>query len=75
MTEYTIDIDRVTCVGDKLCCEEAPNTFRMDDEGKVVVTDPQGDPPEYILQAAQSCPLDAIILHDAATGQRIWPRE
>jgi ferredoxin len=74
MAKYTIRINRAKCVGDKLCCEEAPNTFRVDDD-KVIVTDPEGDPPENILAAAKSCLLNVIILHDAQTGEQVWPEE
>ena len=74
MLKYRIDIDREACNGDRLCGEEAPNTFGLDKEGKAVVVDPQGDPPEYIRAAAKSCPLEGITLRDAVTGQQVWPR-
>ena len=73
MAKYKIDIDREECIGDRLCSEEAPGTFDVDDEGKGIVTDPQGDPPEDILAAAKCCPLDAITLHDMKTGEQVWP--
>jgi ferredoxin len=75
MTGYRIEMDRDTCVGDGLCCEEAPATFQRDDEIKTVVIDPYGDPPEDILSAAQSCRLQAITLYDADTGEKVWPKD
>lgn len=74
MAKYRIGVNRDLCSGDGLCCEEAPATFERDDELKAVVVDPEGDPPEDILSAAQSCPLDAITLHDTETGAQVWPR-
>jgi ferredoxin len=74
MAKYTITIDGDACVGDKMCCEEAPGTFEVDQDGKVVVTNPEGDPPEDILSAAKSCILQAITLHDTETGERVWPQ-
>ena len=73
MPKYKITVDRDVCVGDNVCCENAPGTFKLDDDQKVVVTNPEGDPPENILAAARNCPLDAIILHDAHTGAQVWP--
>jgi ferredoxin len=75
MAKYKIEIDRDACVGDGLCVDEAPNTFEMDDEDIAVVIDPEGDDPDAILEAAQSCPSDAIILYDAETGEKVWPED
>ena len=73
MAKYKIDVDRDACVGDGLCCEEAPATFEADDTGRCVVKDPCGDPPEDILLAARRCRLEAIALHDIQTGAKVWP--
>lgn len=75
MPKYKIEIDRDTCIGDQLCCNEAPNTFDVDDDGIAVVTDPEGDEAESILNAAKSCPVDCIFLHDCDTGEKVWPEE
>jgi ferredoxin len=74
MAHYIIQVDREQCVGDKACTEEAPSTFALDEEMKVVVVDPEGDPPENILWAAQACPFQGIVLHDAQTGVQVWPK-
>ena len=74
MLRYRIEIDRGLCSNDGLCCEQAPGTFERDNQLEVVVVNPEGDPPEDILAAARNCPLDAITLHDALTGEKIWPR-
>jgi ferredoxin len=75
MAKYRIEILREVCFGDKLCVDLAPDTFELDDEDKIVVTDPAGNWPEYVLRAAMECPNDAIVLRDAETGERIWPLE
>ena len=74
MAKYKIKIDREVCVGDRACTEEAPDTFAIDDEGKSVVTNPDGDPPEHILGAAKSCPFEGISLYDVETGKQVWPK-
>jgi ferredoxin len=32
-----------------------------------------GDTPERILEAAENCPVSAIIVEDAETNQRLFP--
>ena len=75
MSTYKIEVDRDLCIGDQMCCNEAPNCFEMDDEDKAIVVNPDGDSDEEILTAAQSCPTDAISLHDAGSGDKVWPEE
>jgi len=75
MAKYKIEIDREECIGDGLCVDEAENTFEMDDDDIAVVINPGGDDPATILEAATSCPTDAIILHDAETGAKVWPED
>lgn len=74
MAKYKIAIDCETCIGDQLCCEEAPKTFDMNDDNKAVVVNPDGDDAEYILNAAKNCPVDAISLIDVATEEKVWPK-
>jgi len=55
-----IRIDREKCMGSGNCSFWAPNTFDLDDEGKSIVTDPEGDDDEKVVLAAQGCPTQAI---------------
>lgn len=73
MAKYKIEIDRDLCVGDGACCNEAPETLEMDDESIAVVKNEDGNSPDEILAAAQCCPVDAIILTDKDTGEKVWP--
>lgn len=75
MARYRIEINKEVCFGDKKCVDFAPDTFTMDENDRVSVTNPEGNWPEYILKAAKWCPNDAISLYDADTGERIWPEE
>jgi ferredoxin len=74
MAKYRIEIDRDACIGDSVCCDEAPNTFKMGDDDIATVADAAGDPDDKVLEAAKACPVDAIILYDAKTGEKIWPK-
>jgi ferredoxin len=75
MAKYKIEVDRDECIGDGLCVDEAPDTFELDDDEIAVVTNPEGNDADTILEAAKSCPTDAIILHDAETGEKVWPED
>lgn len=75
MAVYKIEVSRELCIGDRLCCTEAPKTFDMDNDDIAVVTDPEGDPPENVLCAAKNCPVDAITLTETATGKKVWPQD
>ncbi len=74
MGKCNIKIDRELCIGDGACCGEAPNTFELDGDNIAVVKDANGHSDEEILQAAQVCPVDAIILTDAKSGEKVWPK-
>jgi len=58
--EVVIAIDRAECIGSGQCVAVAPRAFRLDDVMKAVVIDPQAEPLENILEAAEICPTRAI---------------
>ena len=53
-------VDEDTCTGCELCCDTAPNTFEMNDDGVSIVKDPAGDPENVIQEAIDDCPVEAI---------------
>jgi ferredoxin len=55
-----INIDRETCIGSGNCSFWAPATFDLDDEGIAIVLDPDGDPEDKVVQAANGCPTNSI---------------
>jgi ferredoxin len=67
-----IEIDRDTCISAGSCVAIAPQTFQLDEEGKVKLVDPKGNDDATIIEAAKSCPVNAITLTDEA-GKKIWP--
>jgi len=75
MAKYKIEVNRDECISDGLCVSEAPNTLDMDDDNIAIVKDPEGDPEEAIRAAAESCPVDAISLFDADTGEKVYPED
>ena len=73
MRKIKITVIRELCIGAGTCVVEAPNTFELDGENIAVIKNEEGDGLLAIVAAAKSCPTLAIILHDADTGEQIWP--
>ena len=69
-----VTVDRPACIGAGSCAVLAPKTFELDDEAKAVVIDEHGDSDEDIIEAAKSCPTDAIILK-GKNDEQIWPKQ
>jgi ferredoxin len=68
-------VDRNLCIGAASCVAIASKAFKLDEENKAVV---QGswtqEEEKTLIDAAKSCPVDAIVLIDE-TGKQIWPRK
>jgi ferredoxin len=60
-----IVVDRGLCIGSGDCVDSAPNVFELDGEDKARVIDPDGDPPDMVLDAAMNCPVTAIFVENA----------
>lgn len=68
---YRIEINRQKCIGAATCVTEAPATFRLDDEDHAVVINARGDDAQWVLWAAQGCPVGAITLWHEDTGEEV----
>lgn len=72
-TGAVVKVDRNTCISTASCISIAPGTYALDDtEGKVVVVDPNKDDFNQVLDAAKSCPVNAITIIDK-DGHQLWP--
>lgn len=65
-------VDRDLCIGAATCVVLAMKTFRLDEENKAVVIDPNGDDADTVLMGAESCPTKAIFVYDEE-GNQIYP--
>jgi ferredoxin len=68
-----VRVDHLLCVGNAMCETFAPNVFRLDDNRQSEAVNPAGDSEEKILEAAENCPMSAIIVEDAETGEQLFP--
>jgi ferredoxin len=68
-----VRVDHDVCVGNAMCVTIATKAFRLDDNRQSEVADPDGDSVEKILEAAENCPVSAILVEDAETGEQLFP--
>jgi ferredoxin len=68
-----VRVDQQVCVGNAMCETFATRTFRLNDNRQSEVVDPAGDSEEAILEAAENCPVSAIFVEDAETGEKLFP--
>ncbi|MDP3987831.1 MAG: ferredoxin [Candidatus Levybacteria bacterium] len=90
MAKYKVKVDRALCIGAATCVAVSPKVFELDSEGKAVILKKDqtktsdvveyeniDDTEENILNAAKSCPVDAIVIVEVDdTGneiKQVWP--
>ncbi|MFI9006523.1 ferredoxin [Actinosynnema sp. NPDC053489] len=64
MSEWTIEVDRGACLGTGMCTSIAPDHFRLEG-GTSRPVDPNVDPDDAVIDAAESCPMEAILVRSA----------
>ena len=67
-----VRVNRDLCQGMAYCLSVAPTVFKLDEQGKAVLLDPSSVDDDTLLEAAESCPLGAIILEDEQ-GNQVYP--
>ena len=68
-----VRVDHLLCVGNAMCETYAPNVFQLNDDRQSEAVNSEGDPEAQILEAAENCPMSAIIVEDAETGEQLFP--
>ena len=71
--KLTITVDHDVCVGNAMCPHIAAKTFALNDDRQSEVINPQGETREVVLEAAEACPVSAITVVDAETGEQLFP--
>ena len=67
-----VRILRSECCGNAECVEMVPDVFALDSKNKAVVIDPEGVSREQLMEAAEACPCQAIVIEDDE-GEPIFP--
>jgi ferredoxin len=68
-----IEIDRELCYGFGDCVSSAPDVFELDADEKAIVVDTNAASRDDLVEAAANCPVNAITIVDATTGETIFP--
>ncbi|MEU7974250.1 ferredoxin [Micromonospora sp. NPDC049089] len=73
-TAWRIGVDSGRCIGTSICAGTAPEHFRLVDGRSTPLTDVVA-PDDVIVDAADSCPVEAITVHDVTDDRLIAPQE
>ena len=65
---FRVQIDRDLCSGFGSCVDDAPEIFKLDDSGTAIALVSETDD-ERALKAAADCPMAAIAVFDAESGE------
>lgn len=67
-----VRILRNECCGNAECAEIAPEVFAIDSHQKAIVLDPDAVLVEKLIEAADACPCQAIVIEDDE-GEIVFP--
>ncbi|NUU21531.1 MAG: ferredoxin [Streptomycetaceae bacterium] len=70
---WKASVDRHVCVRTGLCAATAPGEFDLDESGQGRAKADSVPTSQTVRDAAESCPVEAITLTDATTGERVFP--
>ncbi|GAA2376261.1 hypothetical protein Cme02nite_09970 [Catellatospora methionotrophica] len=70
--QWQVAVDRDRCIGSGLCAGTAPAHFALVDK-KSTPLHPLVDPDEAVTDAADCCPVEAILITDPTTGTTLAP--
>ena len=71
--KISVSVDHDICVGNAMCITIATKAFELNAERQAVGANPDGDTEELILEAAENCPVAAITVTDADSGEQLFP--
>ncbi|MFJ6750605.1 MULTISPECIES: ferredoxin [unclassified Streptomyces] len=70
---WRVEVDRSVCIGSGMCAAAAPDGFRLDTARQSHPVATETDAAESVLAAAEGCPVEAITLTVADTGEPVFP--
>jgi ferredoxin len=72
---WRIEVDRSVCIGSGMCVGHAPDAFDLDSARQSHARATTADAGEKLLAAAENCPVEAITLTLADSGETVFPPE
>ncbi|MET7702028.1 MULTISPECIES: ferredoxin [unclassified Streptomyces] len=70
---WHVDVDRSLCIGSAQCVHLAPESFRLDSGMQSHPVAPDTDAHEKVLEAAEGCPVEAIVITLLGSGEPVFP--
>ena len=71
--KLSVSVDHNLCVGNQMCVSIATRALTLNDDRQAIPADADGDTEEVIREAAEQCPMAAITVSDAETGEQLFP--
>ncbi|GAA2520918.1 ferredoxin [Streptomyces longisporus] len=72
---WHVEVDRSICIGSAQCVHRATGAFRLDSAMQSHPVEPETDATERILEAAENCPVEAIVITLLGSGEPVFPPE
>ncbi|MET9318685.1 ferredoxin [Streptomyces sp. NPDC003038] len=72
---WQVEVDRTVCIGSGMCVNHAPEGFTLDSARQSHPRAAETDPNEPVLTAAEGCPVEAIAITLAGSGEVVFPPE
>ena len=71
--KLSVTVDHDLCVGNAMCVTIATKALTLNEERQAIPADVDGDSEDLIMEAAENCPVAAIRVGDADTGEQLFP--
>ncbi|AUG75118.1 Putative 3Fe-4S ferredoxin [Kitasatospora sp. MMS16-BH015] len=71
--DLTIRVDQTRCVGTGQCARTAPDALTLGRNGRAQPRDQHSTDLDTLTEAADFCPVEAITIHLASTGEQVAP--
>jgi ferredoxin len=75
MANWRVEVDRSVCIGSGMCVGSAPADFSLDTGRQSHPRESVMPGSDEIMEAAESCPVEAISIFDADSGKVLFPPE
>lgn len=74
-TKWHVEIDGDLCIGSGGCVIRAPEAFELDMFRQSCVKHALMAPSDDVMEAAETCPVEAISIREEGTGLLVFPPE
>ncbi len=71
--KLNVSVDHNLCVGNQMCISIATKALTLNDDRQAIPADVDADTEEVVLEAAEQCPMAAISVFDAESGEQLFP--